>query len=461
MNSSLSGGGTEHSIVSFGLNFNFDSTSSPSTSDSGEGAVHDGKGCGVEEGSNSDDDNNGGGEDAHGDAMCDDTPGGASSGAVITAGGEEDERKKRNPHHHKHHRRPEEIGEDGDVAKKTERTASVRFLPGAATDAAAFARGKSGEEEGSSTSSGSDSSMNDIHGGNASGGSNSGNEGSSGGKSTISTLTTSSNQEWMAAQNECSGAEGATGSADAQAVSATIVSSEAKTSRSTAQVTWDNGVEGMCNHSLLHLHFEFAQVNSRSHFYISHVLRWERLVLQDEGCHQRQETQEDNRRHCHRKYQDWWRKRRRRWVQDGRGMGWLRRAQQKGLWHEQRVPGARTPGHAQGFVVVAQGQQLPVVDEIPERFERRSADETGAVFDGSSVSLFAVRVRQRRRSHRECIKRRWTNPKFIQIVPGRPDDVVQPIEPARTNSRRCPVGAECAPGARGGYCRGAHQAQGT
>jgi hypothetical protein len=91
--------------------------------------------------------------------------------------------------------------------------------------------------------------MNDIHGGNASGGSNSGNDGSSGGKSTISTLTTSSNQEWMAAQNESGGAGGATGPADAQAVSATIVSSEAKTSRSTAQVTWDNGVEGMCNHS--------------------------------------------------------------------------------------------------------------------------------------------------------------------------------------------------------------------
>lgn len=227
----MSAKGAEHSIVSFGRNFNFDSTSSPSNSDSGEGAVNDRKGGGGE-GSNSDDDNND--ESNRKPVSIIKTSDGRSSCKPDLT---RDDRHKTTNKHHTHHRMgcgtsktphtphqnrnendsgkagdqfPSSICDEGKfltVGKisKSRSNASVKAVPEATAISCGLRTAGEGGSGSSSTSSGSDSSMNDMnndYGGSASGGSNSGNDGSSGGKSTISSLTTSSNQEWMASNKQ-------------------------------------------------------------------------------------------------------------------------------------------------------------------------------------------------------------------------------------------------------------------
>lgn len=228
MGSNIMNSGAEHSIVSFGLNFNFDSTSSPSNSDSGEGAVNDGKGGG-DAGSSGEDDDNRNSNNNNGKMIA---------SALKNSKSHHSHRK----HHHKsgtktpspdnknNSRNGSNEGSGGKASKrsnegrnskgssskhssKAKKHASVKFsLNGVSAGANPAAAGEDGF--GSSTSSGSDSGMNDDSGG-SSGGSNSGNDGSgsSGGKSTISSLTTSSNQEWMATNESNEAAAAAEGAA--------------------------------------------------------------------------------------------------------------------------------------------------------------------------------------------------------------------------------------------------------
>eukprot|EP00579_Thalassiosira_antarctica_P002580 CAMPEP_0201872302 /NCGR_PEP_ID=MMETSP0902-20130614/5041_1 /ASSEMBLY_ACC=CAM_ASM_000551 /TAXON_ID=420261 /ORGANISM="Thalassiosira antarctica, Strain CCMP982" /LENGTH=887 /DNA_ID=CAMNT_0048398541 /DNA_START=209 /DNA_END=2872 /DNA_ORIENTATION=+ len=237
----------EHSIVSFGLNFNFDGASSPSNSDSG------GKGGG-DAGSSGEDDNNGN-ANANTNGMQPAMKNGAASALNAKATGEEGTKKKKKAH--KHHRgdkatktssSPENSNNGSNEGKKSKGRVRVKFGPNCTTGAnavagaadAAVAAGRAvaasaetaasaeaavaaaaatpaGEQDvsgGSSTSSGSDSGMNDRNddsGGSASGGSNSEN-----GKSTVSSLTTSSNQGWMATNESAAAAAEAEGAAVAK-----------------------------------------------------------------------------------------------------------------------------------------------------------------------------------------------------------------------------------------------------
>lgn len=184
--------GVGDSIVSFGLNFNFDSTSSPSNSDSGEGAVNGSNGG---EGS-SEDDNNGNSNNTN-----DNNDNKGIPGKIIGI-----------KHHHKSTKKGNTSGSNegknskgssSSTSKKNSKSSSsgskkqnkVKFDP-------KMANGKEGS--GSSTS----SSENDNNDSGGSASSNSGNDGSSGGKSTISSLTTSSNQEWMATNESAAAAAG-------------------------------------------------------------------------------------------------------------------------------------------------------------------------------------------------------------------------------------------------------------
>ena len=149
------GSGGEGSIVSFGLNFNFDSTSSPSNSDSGEGDKGEGK-----EGSD-------GEKRARGlkQKGIEEEVNGAGQSPKKTSNGSGSERSNK------------------DKAKQ---------------DGPSPSANNNKENSESASDSGQDQDYNS--GGSAASGS--GNDGSSGGKSTISSLTTSSNQEWMASQNK-------------------------------------------------------------------------------------------------------------------------------------------------------------------------------------------------------------------------------------------------------------------
>lgn len=157
--------GGEGSIVSFGLNFNFDSTSSPSNSDSGEG--DNGK-LGGNDGekmksSNNQKEGENGGLPSRPTKKTSNRSGGS---------GRDDKNKKENK-------------QSSSSPTKSANTNSKE------------------NSESASSDSGQDQDYNDSGGSAASG---SGNDGSSGGKSTISSLTTSSNQEWMAKQAKEAGA---------------------------------------------------------------------------------------------------------------------------------------------------------------------------------------------------------------------------------------------------------------
>ena len=201
---SSSGVGAENSIVSFGLNFNFDGASSPSNSDSG--------GKGGLDGSSGEDDNGGGMPDTGGGMMIGSGHGHGHGRRARTV-------KPVIKHKTAGDARTKAASATGAGKKKHGCSRAVKFGPNCTTGAnaatasanAAKAKAKAAAanakattvapatapgEEGSSgsTSSGSDSGNNDSSGGSAFGGSN-----NSGGKSTVSSLTTSSNQEWMAA----------------------------------------------------------------------------------------------------------------------------------------------------------------------------------------------------------------------------------------------------------------------
>lgn len=182
--SNMMSSGGDHSIVSFGLNFNFDNTSSPSNSDSGEGGEINQKKADVNDGS--DDKKPAAKPSAMTAPNNKDTSGGSNKGKHS---------KERSSNHHKH-------------SNKTSRKTSPS--------------GTTGEDGRGSDPNSSDSSMNNDSGGSASGGdSNSGSgsggdgSGGSGWKSTISSLTTSSNQEWMVRNDSAAAAMAAR---EAQAV---------------------------------------------------------------------------------------------------------------------------------------------------------------------------------------------------------------------------------------------------
>ena len=239
----------EHSIVSFGLNFNFDGASSPSNSDSG------GKGGG-DAGSSGEDDNNGN-TNANTNGMQPAMKNGAASALNAKATGEEGTKKKKKAH--KHHRgdkatktssSPKNSNNGSNEGKKSKGRVRVKFGPNCTTGAnavagaadAAVAAGRAvaasaetaasaeaavaaaaatpaGEQDvsgGSSTSSGSDSGMNDRNDNDDSGGSASGGSNSENGKSTVSSLTTSSNQGWMATNESAAAAAEAEGAAVAK-----------------------------------------------------------------------------------------------------------------------------------------------------------------------------------------------------------------------------------------------------
>jgi len=187
LGSNMMTSGAENSIVSFGLNFDFDGTSSPSNSDSGEVAANDGKG-----GEGSSEDDNNGNADGKGPTA---TNNGALTGNELKTMGEEKKNNVKTPSpNNKNHIQSIHIkckGESGSNEGKNSKGSSsknseakrhtrVKFDPNANVPPA--------------TNEGSGSSMSSSD---SSGGSNSGNGGSSGGRSTVSSLTTSSNQEWM------------------------------------------------------------------------------------------------------------------------------------------------------------------------------------------------------------------------------------------------------------------------
>lgn len=178
--SNIMGSGGDHSIVSFGLNFNFDNTSSPSNSDSGE--VGDTKK-----------------KKANGnDGSVDKKP--AAKPSAITAPNSKDASG----------------GSDKGKNSKSSNSNQKHSSKSPKSSKKASPSGTNGEDGGGSDPNSSDSSLNNDSGGSASGGdSNSGSgsggdgSGGSGWKSTISSLTTSSNQEWMATNDSAAAAAAA------------------------------------------------------------------------------------------------------------------------------------------------------------------------------------------------------------------------------------------------------------
>lgn len=189
MGSNIMSSGGDHSIVSFGLNFNFDNTSSPSNSDSGEGGDTKKKKAD--------------GNNASGDKKP------AAKPSAITAPNSKD-------------------ASGGSNKGKNSKGSSSNHLKHSSkmpkSSKKASPSGTNGEDGGGSDPNSSDSSLNNDSGGSASGGdSNSGSgsggdgSGGSGWKSTISSLTTSSNQEWMAT-NDSAAAAAAVAAAEVAAV---------------------------------------------------------------------------------------------------------------------------------------------------------------------------------------------------------------------------------------------------
>mmetsp|Transcript_2902 Transcript_2902/g.4898 ORF Transcript_2902/g.4898 Transcript_2902/m.4898 type:complete len:757 (-) Transcript_2902:212-2482(-) len=184
LGSNIMRSGGDHSIVSFGLNFNFDNTSSPSNSDSGEGGDTKKKKA----------DGN--------DASDDKKP--AAKPSAITAPDNKD-------------------ASGGNNKDKTSKGSSSNQKHSSKSPKKASPSGTNGEDGSDPNSS--DSSLNNDSGGSASGGdSNSGSgsggdgSGGSGWKSTISSLTTSSNQEWMATNDSAAAAAAAVTAAEVTAV---------------------------------------------------------------------------------------------------------------------------------------------------------------------------------------------------------------------------------------------------
>jgi len=177
MGSNIMSSGGDHSIVSFGLNFNFDNTSSSSNSDSGEGGDTKKKKAD--------------GNNASGDKKP------AAKPSAITAPNSKDASGGSNK------------GKNSKGSSSNQKHSSK--MPKSSKKASPS--GTNGEDGGGSDPNSSDSSLNNDSGGSASGGdSNSGSgsggdgSGGSGWKSTISSLTTSSNQEWMATNDSAAAA---------------------------------------------------------------------------------------------------------------------------------------------------------------------------------------------------------------------------------------------------------------
>ncbi len=178
--SNIMGSGGDHSIVSFGLNFNFDNTSSPSNSDSGEvGGTKKKKANGN-------------------DGSLDKKP--AAKPSAIAAPDSKDASG----------------GSDKGKNSKGSNSNQKHSSKSPKSSKKASPSGTNGEDGGGSDPNSSDSSLNNDSGGSASGGdSNSGSgsggdrSGGSGWKSTISSLTTSSNQEWVATNDSAAAAAAA------------------------------------------------------------------------------------------------------------------------------------------------------------------------------------------------------------------------------------------------------------
>lgn len=184
--SNIMSSGVDHSIVSFGLNFNFDNTSSPSNSDSGEG--------------------------------------GDTKKKEVAANGSADKKPAAKPTTTNEGTPQAATGSNEDKNSKGSSSNKGPNKTGKTTKKASPSG--NGGEDGSDPNS-SDSSLNNDSGGSASGGdSNSGSgsggdgSGGSGWKSTISSLTTSSNQEWLAT-NESAAAAVTAAETDAVANNAT------------------------------------------------------------------------------------------------------------------------------------------------------------------------------------------------------------------------------------------------
>ncbi len=175
--SGISGASNAGSIVSFGLNFNFDSTSSPSNSDSGDAGNKAGEGSSEEDGN---------GNTAN-------IPNAKSSVEAMQQG--TNEIGSSSPNNAFRRSRTSIPGGSGSGTTSKGNLAAGKRCHGSSNNGGSGSKSKISREEGFDNSS--DSSNNCDSGGSASGGSNSGNDGSSGGKSTISSLTTSSNQEWV------------------------------------------------------------------------------------------------------------------------------------------------------------------------------------------------------------------------------------------------------------------------
>ncbi len=168
--SNIMSSGVDHSIVSFGLNFNFDNTSSPSNSDSGEGGETKKKKVAA-------------------NGSADKKPAAKQTTTPQAATGSNEGKNNKGSSSNKG---PNKTGKSSKKASPS----------------------GNGGEDGSDPNS-SDSSLNNDSGGSASGGdSNSGSGSGSGGdgsggsgwKSTISSLTTSSNQEWLATNESAAAA---------------------------------------------------------------------------------------------------------------------------------------------------------------------------------------------------------------------------------------------------------------
>lgn len=189
--SNIMSSGVDHSIVSFGLNFNFDNTSSPSNSDSGEGGETKKEKVAA----------NGSADKKPAAKPTTTSPTNSNEGTPQAATGSNEGKNSKG-------------SSSNNGPNKTSKSAKKASPSG------------NGGEDGSDPNS-SDSSLNNDSGGSASGGdSNSGSgsggdgSGGSGWKSTISSLTTSSNQEWLAT-NESAAAAVTAAETDAVANNAT------------------------------------------------------------------------------------------------------------------------------------------------------------------------------------------------------------------------------------------------